>query len=167
MASGKKILGVTAVVVAVLFAGRVGIAFLTQPDDKTLIKEAIAECAKASREGRAGGVLDFLSKNMTLNENEVSGNRSEVSKYISNMKPDVEFTSIEPNVFGDEAKVESPAKFTLSLLSFEKTFDIPKVTVSLKKEEERTWFLVPTKKWRITNIQVPAETIGQILSGGS
>jgi hypothetical protein len=167
MTSGKKILGITAAVVGVLFAGRVGLALLNQPDDKTLIKEAIQDCVKASREGRGGGVLDYISNNFTLNSSEVAGNRSEVSRYVKNMKPDVEFLNIQPVIMGDEAKVESPAKFTMSLLTMSKTFDIPQVTVTLRKEEERTWFLVPTKRWKVSDIQVPMESIPQILSGGS
>ena len=61
MATGKKILGVTGGIVGLLLIGKVGLGFLNQPDDKTLITEAIKEAQKASKEGRPGGVMDFLS----------------------------------------------------------------------------------------------------------
>ena len=104
MTSGKKILGVTGGVVAVLVLGKIGLGFLHQPDDKTLILEAVQEAQKASREGRPGGVLDFLSvASLKVNDQDATGSRRDIADYIKKQKPDIQFKEVDPKIFGETA----------------------------------------------------------------
>jgi hypothetical protein len=165
MASGKKILGVTGGIVGLLLIGKVGLGFLNQPDDKTLIAQAIKEAQVAGREGRPGGVMDFLSLNLNVNGTEIEGNRGEVSKYIKNMKPDIELTKIEPIVTGEEARLESPATVKIGVAMLSKTVTIPNVVVNLKKEVDREWFIIPKKSWKITQIRASTEDLTSLFMG--
>ncbi len=153
MTSGKKILGVTAGVVVLLVAGRVAIGFLNQPDDKTLILQAVKDAQQASKEGRPGGVLDFLSKSLNVNGEAAGGYGSEISKFIKNQKPDVEFQDLSPQIFGETARIETPATVKVNILTFSKDVPIPKVEIELKKENDYEWFIIPKKSWKITDIR--------------
>jgi len=153
MTSGSKILGVTAGVVLLLVVGKVGLGFLNQPDDKTLIVEAVKEAQKAGREGRPGGVLDFLSTSLKVNETEATGSRGQIADYIKNQKPDIEFTKIEPQIFGDEARIESPATVKIGIGPISQDITIPNTVINLKREDDKEWFIIPKKKWKITEIR--------------
>ncbi|MBI1331589.1 MAG: hypothetical protein JST12_21195 [Armatimonadetes bacterium] len=153
MTSGKKILAFTGTVVLLLVVGRVGLGFLNQPDDKTLIVEAVKEAQKASREGQPGGVLDFLSLDLKLNGDETSGSRRNIADYVKNQKPDIEFTTLEPQIFGDQATIESDAKVKMGFGGFTPEVTIHDAKIYLKKEDDREWFIIPKKSWKITEIR--------------
>ena len=153
MTSGKKILGVTGGVVAVLVLGKIGLGFLHQPDDKTLILEAVKEAQKASREGRPGGVLDFLSvASLKVNDQDATGSRRDIADYIKKQKPDIQFKEVDPKIFGETAIMETSATVKVSLGPISQEVPIPKATINLKKEEDREWFIIPKKSWKITEI---------------
>lgn len=159
MDSGKKILVVTGGVVAALIVGRVAIGFLNQPDDKTLIMNALKEAQTASKEGKPGGVLDFLSSDLTVNQTEATGAKRNIADYIKKMKPDVEFKESEPQVMGESAKLETSAKVTIGILTMTKSFDLPSTVIRFEKEESREWLIIPKKSWKIKSIEVPMESL--------
>ena len=139
---------------------------MNQPDDKTLIAEAIKEAQKAGKEGRPGGVLDFLDlPKLKVNEVEASGAAPDISSYIKNQKPDIIFTKIEPIITGDDARIESPAtvKIGVAMLSVEKT--IPNVVINLKKEVGHDWLIIPKRSWKITEIRVSADDLASLSMG--
>lgn len=153
MTSGNKILGVTGGIVLLLVVGKVGLGYLNQPDDKTLIAEAVKEAQKAGREGRPGGVMDFLSPNLNVNGTPVEGAGSSIKDYIKNQKPDIEFTKVEPQVFGDTARIESPATVKVGIGPISQTITIPDTVIELKREDDKEWFIIPKKSWKITEIR--------------
>jgi hypothetical protein len=165
MKSGSKILGVTGTAVVLLLAARVGIGFLNQPTDEQLIQTAIKEAIAASKEGKAGGVLELMSSSLTVNQGDANGSKSNVSKYISNMRPDVTFANTKPTIEGDGARIETSANIKVNLLGNEQSADIPTVTIRLTKEEDKEWLIIPKRKWRITNVDVPLENIPGLLGG--
>lgn len=153
MTSGNKILGVTGGIVLLLVVGKVGLGYLNQPDDKTLIAEAVKEAQKAGREGRPGGVMDFLSPNLNVNGTPVESAGSSIKDYIKNQKPDIEFTKVEPQVFGDTARIESPATVKVGIGPISQTITIPDTVIELKREDDKEWFIIPKKSWKITEIR--------------
>jgi hypothetical protein len=165
MTSGKKILTVTGCIVGVLLIGKVGLGFLNQPDDKTLISQAIKEAQSASKEGRPGGVLDFLSFDLDVNGNKVEGTRRDIAQYIKNSKPDIELTSIEPIITGEDARLETPATVKIGVAMFSKAVTIPSVVVNLKKEVDREWFIIPKKSWKITQIRADLSELTSMSMG--
>jgi hypothetical protein len=149
----KTIIGVGGVLVA-LVAGRIGLELINAPSDEQLIKEALNEAITRSKEGSPGGLLDFMSDTATVNNIEIGGMKGSIVETIRRQKPEVAFKSLEPKVNGNDATLVSPATVKLGVLNFSKTFDLPNVTIAFKKEEERTWYLVPKKSWKITNLNI-------------
>lgn len=165
MTSGKKILGITGGVVVLLLLGRIGLGFLNQPDDKTLIVAALKEAQTASKEGKPGGVMDFISPYLKVNETETEGMRGQIANYIKNSKPEVEFTKVEPQIFGEEARIETPAKVNFGVGPFSSGMTIPNVVVKFKKEEDKEWFIIPKKKWKISAIELPVDSLSSLMNG--
>jgi hypothetical protein len=166
MTSGKKILGVTGSIVLLLATGKIGLGFLNQPDDKTLITEAIKEAQKAGKEGRPGGVIEFLDiPQLKVNDVEANGAGKDISNYIKNMKPDIEFTKIEPIITGDDARIETPATVKVGVAMFSKDMTLPNVVINLKKEVVHEWLFIPKKSWKITEIRAPAADLASFASG--
>lgn len=165
MTSGKKILSFTGGIVALLIVGKVGLGFINQPDDKTLITEALKEAQKAGREGRPGGVLDFLSFDVSINEEKMSGSRREIADKIKEMKPDIEFTKVEPIITGENARLESPATVKISIGPISRDVPISNAVITLKKQDDRDWLIIPRKSWKITDIRVSAEDLANFSTG--
>ncbi|HZH98180.1 MAG TPA: hypothetical protein VEX38_04350, partial [Fimbriimonadaceae bacterium] len=64
-----KKLGIVVAVLAVVFLGMAYAAgVFGGPSDKEQIQTALDEAILASKEGRPGGVLDYLSQNFKVNE---------------------------------------------------------------------------------------------------
>ena len=166
MTSGKKILGVTGGLVLLLVVGKIGLGFLNQPDDKTLITDAVLEAQKAGREGRPGGVLDFLDiPQLKINGEDAPFGGKEVANYVKNSKPDITFTKIEPIITGDDARIESPATVKIGIAMFSKDMTIPKVIINLKKEVDHEWLFIPKKSWKIVEIRADAADLASFSSG--
>ncbi len=165
MTSGKKILGITGGIVALLVVGKVGLTLIRQPDDMTLIKEAILEAQKAGREGRPGGVLDFLDPNLTINDTVVTGSQRQIADKIKSLKPDIQFTKIEPIITGDNARIETPATVKIVFGPMSKDIPIENTVINLKKTEDRQWVIFPKKSWKITDIRVSEADLNAFTMG--
>lgn len=155
----------------VLLVGRIGLGLLRTPDDQKLVQEAIAEATKAAREGRPGGVLDNISSEVALNGERPPDLRS-VSDYVRRYSPDVTLDSTAATVTGDEARVVTPAQLSVGVLAARTTVPLGKITIVLTKEADRDFLIIPTHRWRVTGIEIPATTANELrqkadaLSGG-
>lgn len=145
-----------AVVVSVIvaLAGLTGIYIATLPSDEELIREAIKESTLASREGRSGGVLEYLSKSISFNGMPVS-DRAEISKYVRLSKPEVTFGAFEPQIEGKTASVKANVAVKIDYLGLNLDQTIPGVEVRLAKETTYRWVFVPAARWRITDVSAP------------
>src|SRR3712207_3308413 len=88
-------------VLVLLIGGRIIYGLLTRPDDQTLIAQALDESIEASKEGRPGGVLDLLSEELKLNEQQV-GTKRQIADYIRRFRPEVTVENKKALVTGDE-----------------------------------------------------------------
>jgi hypothetical protein len=165
MARGGKILAVTGGVVALLLLGKLALTLLTKVDDKTLIVEAVKDGLKASKEGRPGGVLEKLSASLTVNGEGTPGAKGEIANYIKKLKPDVEFKTLEPQVFGDEARIETPATMSVNMLGMNQSIDLKNVTITLKREDTFEYLVFPKKSWRITDVRVDVSAFNMFGGG--
>ncbi|MBL8047097.1 MAG: hypothetical protein JNJ45_00290 [Chthonomonas sp.] len=137
---------------------------LGRPTDEEAIQAALKEALQASREGRPGAVLDFVSRNLKVNSEEAQGaGRGEVANYIRNAKPDIEVLNPKPVITGDTATIASPVKVSVRIAMVQ----LPAVTIDarigLAKESGREWLIIPVPKWRVTEIQadnIPSELTG-------
>lgn len=148
------------VILAVLLVAIVGVGaasrILGQGDDKAMIKETLRLSLQASREGKPGNVMEALSKSLTVNDQEASGNMGMVANYIKNQKPDLEVTNPTPIVTGDEARILSPVKIKTSLpFVGEKTITVKDVTMVFHRETAREYLVIPVKKWRLVQVLAP------------
>lgn len=121
--------------------------------DRALIDQALDEAILASKEGRAGGVLDLLSRQLEVNGEPIL-QRGEIADFIKKQKPDVtiERTPLKLSEDGKTAEMKAPVSVKLKLLTFEKTFTFQNVTFAFAKEEATEYLVIPTKKWRIVRV---------------
>ena len=127
---------------------------VTAPSDEDLIRQAIAESSRASSEGKPGGVLEYIDPAFLFNNNP-SFDRNEIAKAVRLAKPQVEFSSFEPVVEGDEATVVADVKVKLDYFSFNIDENLPGVEVRLKKTTGVRWLVFPGTKWKITEVSAP------------
>lgn len=128
------------------------------PSDRELIQIALKDAIQASREGRPGGVLDFISKRFEVN-GEQYGTR-DISKTIKDMKPDVEIERVEPTISGDAATITSPVRLSVSLPPV--GMNISSVTIHFARENGTKWLIFPTKKWRMVRVEIPDEVVNEV-----
>jgi len=151
-----------AVAVLVVLLGVKVLMSLGGGDDKALVREALTESIKASKEGRPGGVMDKISDKLTVNNEQVAS-MGQISSWIKNSKPDIEVLTQDPVIMGDEAQITSPVKVKLSLPGgndFDKT--IEGVTLIFAKESATDWMIIPTKKWRLREVKLPDDVAAQL-----
>lgn len=146
-----------AVILSALVAvvGLAVVYVVTLPSDEELIRQAIDESTEASREGRSGGVLEYLSKSISFNGMPVA-DRSEISRYIRLSRPEVTFGEFSPVIAGDEATVTADVAVKMDFQGLNLDETIPGVEVKLAKETAYRWIFVPSAKWRITDVSAPA-----------
>jgi hypothetical protein len=132
--------------------------------DKEQIKVALKDSIEAGKEGRAGSVIDLLSKEFEVNGMQPGMNQ--VSKLVREYKPEVEVLQTEPLVSGDVAEIVSPVK--LSLKGIPTGFEISNVKFVFQKEQGTTLLIFPSKKWRLRSLELPEDIASQLgeLGGG-
>ncbi len=153
-------------VIAAMLVLLVGVRILMSlggQDDKKLVREALAESIKASKEGRPGGVMDKISDKLTVN-NERVASMSQIANWIRDSKPDVEVLKQDPVIMGDEAQITSPVRVKLSMpigngTAFDQT--ISNVTMVFAKESAYDWLIIPTTKWRLKEVKIPDDVMSQ------
>ena len=140
----------------ILLIGRIGLGFLRAPDDAGLIREALNETTKAAREGRPGGVLDYLSAEASLNGQKAPDVRG-IADSIRRYSPDVKLNSTDATIAGNEARVVTAGEVSFGILNARATVPLNRVTITLTKEEDRDFLIIPTHRWRVTKVEVPEQ----------
>ncbi|MBC8066316.1 MAG: hypothetical protein H7Y17_15910 [Chlorobia bacterium] len=161
----KKPILIVAAILVVLVGVRV-IMSLGAPDDRKLVREALAESIKASKEGRPGGVMDKISDKLTVNNERF--NKGSIGNWIRDMKPDVEVLKQDPVIIGEEAQITSPVRVKLSMpIGTGSAFDqtIEGVTLVFAKESAMDWLVIPTTKWRLKEVKLPDDVMSQFSAG--
>jgi tRNA/tmRNA/rRNA uracil-C5-methylase (TrmA/RlmC/RlmD family) len=162
----KKPILIAAGILVVLIGIRT-IMTLGKPDDKQLVREALAESIAASKEGRPGGVMDKISDKLMVNNQQVASMR-QIANWIRDAKPDVEVPKQDPVIVGDEAQITSPVRVKLSLpggSGFDQT--IQDVTLVFAKESATEWLIIPTTKWRLREVKLPENVMDQFSGLGA
>ena len=162
MRNSTKAFMILGIVIVFAVGGRMILSVLNPPNDLALIKTALADSIKATKEGRPGGVMDKLSVNLKFNGESESGNRNEIARYIRNSRPEVTVEQIEPVVTGDEARIVSPVDLKIGLLGVNKEAHLKEVTIVFKKEEDHEWLFFPSQKWKVAEVQVPNDSVADL-----
>lgn len=127
-------------------------AALDGPSDQELIRTAVDEAVAASKEGKPGPVLDFVSRSMTVNAQQVGAERGEIAQFIRQYRPEVEIVEFNPRIQGDEAVLMTPVRLKLRILTAETTQEVPDVTLRFRREAAVRWGIVPASRWRLTDV---------------
>jgi len=138
-----------------LIGWRVSLDYAARQDDSGLIRAAVKEAIDGSADGRPGSALDLLSQNLRMNNESMPVDRQTVANFIRDQKPTVEITRIKPSVSGDFGRITSPVNLGLGPLG---SRTLSEVTMIFVKEDDRLYGIIPVKKWRMTEIQVPQES---------
>lgn len=162
MGKTGKLLALLGGLLAIALGIRYAITAFSSPDDQTLIRQALDESIKASREGRPGGVMELLSRDLRVNEMPVNVN-TQVLQFIRDSKPNVRLENDEAIIAGNEAKIVSPVQVDVKFLAVSRTVHLNEVTLTFHKEEAREWLIIPTKKWRLTKVEAPPSSLYELL----
>ncbi len=165
MSGSKWLLGFLLLILVVF--GIKAVMTMNGPSDEKLVQQALAESIKASREGRPGGVMEYLSDSLKLNDQEPG--KRQIADFIKNSHPDISVSDTEPVIRQSEgtAQINSPVRIKLSFpggASVDKT--IPNVTMKFQREDARVWLVIPTKQWRLVEVTVPQASIPADLMSG-
>lgn len=150
-------------IAAVLFGYRVISDLSARGNDQTQIRVALNESIKASKDGRPGGVLDMFSQNLTLNRQDMPVDRSQIAQFIKNYKPSVEIPNQEVQIIGEEARMISPMEMSIGTFG---SRTVREATFIFKKEPDRLYGIIPTSKWRLTDVTVDEGVIQDLVTGG-
>jgi hypothetical protein len=134
-----------------LIGGRYVYGIATRKDDATLIRQALADAIKASKEGRPGGVLDKLSSDLKLNDQSVS--LSQMANAVKTQHPDVEIANDTPIVAGDEATITSDVTVKMASLGG-KGMDLKNVKMTFRRETAMEWLVIPTQTWHLKDVHL-------------
>jgi hypothetical protein len=160
----KKTVLIAFGLLALLLVGRFLFSLASQPSDETLILQALDEAILASREGRPGGVLDLISSDFRVNDQqEIS--RRQVIDAVKKSRPKIEVMERDVLVSGEEARIDSAIRATANFLGIERSFNLNEVSLQFRQESDREWLIIPVKKWRLHTVFVPesayADMVGQ------
>jgi len=133
--------------------------FGRKTDDQSQIKSALENAVKASKEGRPGGVVEYLTNHIEIN-GVVYNVGPQFAKFIKQYHPDITLENIEPVIHGDHATVTSDLQ--LSFLAH--STKVHNVTFSLEKQTGTTWLVIPSHDWVVTGAVAPEEQYKQIIS---
>lgn len=162
--SPKKFLGVS-IGIGVLMLGAAGVLLLgSKVDDQKLIQEAITEAIKAGKDGRPGGVLDNISIDFRINDQD-AGSRFQIADYVKKMKPEVQLPPYTAQIFGDEAIITTPMTLNVGILTARTDIPLKDVTIKMRKEDARKWLVIPTHRWRVAEVKVPQDAVPSALMG--
>jgi len=159
--SGKTLLWIGLALLAVIGI-RMGIAATSRPNDTQLIHDALNDAIKASREGRPGGVVELFSRNLKVNDVDVSPNQGQITNFIRTQKPDVTVTNTTPSITGDEARIVSPVELDMGMLGKR---NMDNVTLIFKREDATEFLVIPTTQWRLVEVRAPESAISDLMSG--
>ena len=127
------------------------------PSDEDLIRTALTEAITASKEGRPGGVMDFIGDSFKINNTNIGGRQ--VADFVRNQKPDISIDYHKPQFGNDLARMTSTAKVKFGMLGFSQDIALKNITLDFKKESATDFLLLPVKKWRLVSVQVPVDAL--------
>ena len=153
--NNKVVIGGIAGIGLLIFVG-VGL-FAPQPSDDELIQKALDEAVTAGKEGRPGSVLDFLASDFEVNGQRFS--TGEIAARIRKMKPDMKFSNRTPTVTGETASLTSSVALSLAIGP---SVNIDGVEVKFEKRPATRMLIFPSKKWQVTDVEVPEEAYEQL-----
>ena len=148
---------------AVALLGVLVLPFLFAPSDEQLIGEALKESISASREGRPGGVMEYLSSSLKYNNEDVT-DRMGVADTIKRAKPDVVVQDPRPVIQGQTATIVSAVTVNMDVGPISFPIEIKRAVITFTKETGRKFLVLPAPIWRISSISADEVDLSQIMN---
>ncbi len=162
MGINAKTMLIPAVAIILLIGGKFILMSANRTDDKVLVRQALLDSIKASREGRPGGVMDKLSEHIKFNGQSEAGNERDIARYIRQSKPDITVQNMDPEVSGDEAKIISPVTVSMGLLGQSMGQTLKKVTITFRREDDHEWLIFPVKRWKLAEVETTDASVADL-----
>ncbi len=162
MGINAKTMLIPAVAIILLIGGKFIMMSANRTDDKVLVRQALLDSIKASREGRPGGVMDKLSEHIKFNGQSEAGNERDIARYIRQSKPDITVQNMDPEVSGDEAKIISPVTVSMGLLGQSMGQTLKKVTITFRREDDHEWLIFPVKRWKLAEVETTDASVADL-----
>jgi hypothetical protein len=160
MRMNLKRLGVSLILVAVAGIAVHFLFFAKGTSDAEQIRQALRESIDAGKEGRAGSVLDLLSRQFSVNDS-IAPTAREIARVVRDAKPDVEIENWEPVIRGDTATLVTPVLLSLGM-PFRVSLRVPEVRMEFQKENSVKWLIIPAKQWKLRRVRVPEESLREM-----
>ncbi len=128
------------------------------PSDETLIKEAIAEAVRNGKEGKPGGVLDYLSGDFNIQG--FSPSSGDVKDFVKSRKPDVEILEPTPDIRGEVAQIISPVKISIGVGNLGWNQTVNDVKIELRKESGLKYGVFSAPRWKIVRVSAEDASLG-------
>ncbi|MBL8059438.1 MAG: hypothetical protein JNK63_01840 [Chthonomonas sp.] len=136
-----------------LLGGFFAKVWLDTPSDQELIRETLREATRNGKEGKPGGVHDYLSGSFKVGDYEPSG--ADISEFIKSQRPEV--TVLEPNpvIRGEVAEIVSPVEIKFGVGNIGASNRVEGVRIVLHKESALKYGVFPTPRWKIVEVTAP------------
>jgi hypothetical protein len=148
-------LPLSALAVIVLILGYV--SSRPRTSDSEQIVAALNESIAASKEGRAGGVLDKLAEGFQVNDQSFTS--SQIAQAIKKYQPNVSVLEPAPTITDDDAHIVSPVKLSVSILGGNHDFTIKNVDIQFRRESARAWLIFPVSTWHLAKVNTPEDAL--------
>jgi len=125
--------------------------------DSEQIVAALNDSIKASKEGRAGGVLDKLAEGFQVNNQSLTS--SQIANAIKKYQPNVTVLQPLPVVTNDEAHILSPVKLSVNILGGSHDFTLKDVDIEFHRETSRAWLIFPVDTWHMTKVNMSEDSL--------
>lgn len=153
------------VLIAVFSLGLLGAIFAKMwfdvPSDQVLIEESLREATKNGKEGKPGGVLDYLAGGFKVGGMEPSS--GDVSDFVRNQKPEITILDPRPIIRGDMAEIVSTVEIRYGIGNIGTSQKVDNVRVTMRKESGLRYGIFPCPRWKIVEVSAKDASIGNPL----
>jgi hypothetical protein len=138
-----------------LVAGLLQLLLASGPSDEKLIRDALQESLRASKEGRPGGVVELLSDQLQFNE-EMVPNKRQIAQFVRDSRPEVSVSEKSLEVRGERALMVADVSVRLATpLGFNLDRIFRDVQLQFRKEPGTRLLILPDSKWRLYRVLAP------------
>ena len=155
----KLIAGLVAAII-VIGGVRIGMTLSDRKNDQQQIEIALQDSINDSKEGRPGGVLELFSKQLTVNQESMPVDRGAIAKFIREQKPTLTVENKQAKFIGQEARIVSPVNLSVPIFGEKR---LSEVTMIFKKEPDVVYGIIPSERWRLTDVRLPDDAYTQLL----
>jgi hypothetical protein len=138
------------------------IVVLNRPkeSDSAQIVDALNASIQASKDGKAGGVLDKLSSAFEVNNARIPSDK--IVAFVKRLRPDISVDDPKPILKGDDAEIISTVHVEGTFMGLHPSADLKGVIINFHRETTYKWLIVPEATWHMTSIQLSPDGLSDV-----